>query len=133
MKLTSKTEYALLAMAELARNYNKPPMRIHDIAEQCDIPESFLEQIMLLLKNGGFVKNKRGKNGGCSLSREPAKIALADIIRLFEGALAPTESVSKYFHSDTPLSNEKKILTVMKSIRDFISNKLEKTTLADIA
>lgn len=133
MKLTSKTEYALLALTDLTRNYQKEPVHIHDIAQRSDIPQRFLEQIMLLLKRGGFVKSKRGKNGGYELARSPSKITLAHVIRFFEGALAPTESASKHFYSDTPLSHEKALVAVMRSIRDFISKKLEQTTLADIA
>ena len=54
-------------------------------------------------------------------------------MRLLDGALAPTDSVSTYFYESTPVEREKKLLKVFKEIRDFVSAKLEKTTLADVA
>ena len=57
---------------------------------------------------------------------------LASIIRLMDGALAPTESVSRYFFSPTPLQKEKKILKVFKEIRDYIAQRLEKMMLSDL-
>jgi Rrf2 family cysteine metabolism transcriptional repressor len=133
MKLTSKTEYALLALCDLTRNYLGAPVQIQDIAKRGKMPQRFLEQIMLILKRGGFVKSTRGKSGGYALARHPSKISLAQVIRYFEGALAPTESASKYFYSNTPLSHSKSLVAVMKSIRNFVSKKLESTSLSDIA
>lgn len=57
---------------------------------------------------------------------------MAEIIRVFEGALAPTESVSRYFHGSTPIQREEKLVRVFQDIRDDVSMKLEKTTLADV-
>jgi Rrf2 family transcriptional regulator, cysteine metabolism repressor len=62
----------------------------------------------------------------------PRKITLAEVIRLFDGALAPTESVSKYFYESTPIEKEKSLLKVFKNIRDYVSEKLEHTTIADV-
>jgi DNA-binding IscR family transcriptional regulator len=60
-------------------------------------------------------------------------VSLAEVIRLFDGALAPTESVSKYFYESTPVEKERNLLRVFKDIRDMVSDKLEKTTIADVA
>jgi DNA-binding IscR family transcriptional regulator len=54
-------------------------------------------------------------------------------VRLFDGALAPTESVSKYFYESTPIEKEKKLMAVFKEVRDYIAEKMERTTLADVA
>ena len=54
------------------------------------------------------------------------------MIRLFDGALAPTESVSKYFYESTPIEKEKSLVKVFKGIRDYVSETLEKTTMADV-
>ncbi|HTP11552.1 MAG TPA: hypothetical protein VMP08_25035 [Anaerolineae bacterium] len=59
-------------------------------------------------------------------------MALADIIHLFDGALAPTESVSKYFYESTPIEKEKNLVKVFKGIRDYVSETLEQTTIADV-
>jgi Rrf2 family protein len=87
----------------------------------------------MALKRAGLVKSQKGPHGGYRLGRPPSKIALAEVVRLLDGALAPTESVSTYFYVSTPVEREKKLLKVFKEIRDFVSTKLEKTTLADVA
>ena len=132
MKLTSKSEYALLAMVFLARNHGKGMISVQKIAEAQGIPPKFLEQILLILKRARFLKSMKGHDGGYSLSIPPEKVNLAQIIRLFDGALAPTESVSKYFYEPTPVEKEKGIVKVLKNIRDYVSDKLENTTLRDV-
>lgn len=132
VKLTSKCEYALLALAYLARNCGDGKLVTADeISAAQDIPRKFLEQILLVLKRGGYVKSTKGQNGGFRLARPAEKISLAEIIRLMDGALAPTESVSRYFYDSTPIEREKGLLSVFREIRDHISDKLESTFLAD--
>ena len=133
MKLTSRSEYALLALVYLARHKQDGYVSVQNIATAQDIPPKFLEQILLALKRARFLHSLKGQSGGYMLASPPEKIVLADIIRLFDGALAPTESVSKYFYEETPIQKEKSLLRVFKEIRDLVSNKLENTTLADVA
>ena len=78
------------------------------------------------------VSSIKGQHGGYRLARNPSEISLAQVIRLFDGALAPTESVSKYFYKATPLEKEQKMIDVLREVRDFIAQKLETTTLADL-
>ena len=66
------------------------------------------------------------------LAKAPNKITLAEIVRLMDGALAPVESVSKYFYEQTPISKNKPLITVFREIRDYVSKKLESTTFADL-
>jgi Rrf2 family protein len=73
-----------------------------------------------------------GQHGGYRLARPARQISIAEVIRLFEGALAPTESVSKYFYESTPIEKERKLLKLFKGIRDYVSERLEHTTLADV-
>lgn len=133
MRLTSRSEYALLALVHLARNESQGFIPVQAIAAAQGIPPKFLEQILLTLKLGKYVRSLRGKSGGYCLARRADRITLAEIIRLFDGALAPTESVSKYFYESTPIESEKNLLRVFKEIRDFVSARLEKTTLADVS
>ena len=132
MKMTSKSEYALLSLLFLARQDNDAFVTVAHIAAQQNIPPKFLEQILLVLKRGGFVRSSKGQGGGYRIAKPPTQISLAEIIRFFDGALAPTESVSKYFYEPTPIEKEQKLTNVFRDIRDFISNKLEQTTLADV-
>jgi Rrf2 family transcriptional regulator, cysteine metabolism repressor len=133
VKLTRRSEYALLALIHLARTGGEGYMSVAAVAEAQGLPPKFLEQLLMALKRGGLVKSQKGPHGGYRLARPPAKISLAEVIRLLDGALAPTESVSTYFYESTPVEREKRLLKVFKDIRDFVSTRLEKTTLADVA
>lgn len=133
MRLSVKSEYAFLALILLAEHYESNQLiSIAEIARQRDIPKKYLEQILLILKRAGFVKSYKGAVGGYKLGRKPEQIHAAEIIRLMDGALAPVESVSKYFYEPTPIEKSKKLLAVFKQIRDYISKTLEKVTLADL-
>lgn len=132
MKLTTRSEYALLALIHLARHEGEAYVPVAVIAEAQGIPHRFLEQLLLVLKRGRLVKSQKGQRGGYRLGRAPEKISLAEVIRLLDGALAPTESVSTYFYEPTPVEREKRLLRVFQEVRDLVSRKLEKTTLADV-
>ena len=132
MKLTTKSEYSLLALVYIARHQQDGYIRLEDICKKYTIPKKYLEQMLTVLKGSRYIRTKRGLSGGYQLCKPAQKITLAEIIRLMDGALAPTESVSEYFFTHTPIEQEKKIVQVMKNIRDYISKKLEKVTLADL-
>ena len=132
MKLTSKSEYALLALIYLARCKADSFVPVHEIATAQGIPPKFLEQILLILKRAKYLRSLRGQSGGYSLAKPAEQIHLAEIIRLFDGALAPTESVSSYFYESTPIEKEQSLMALFRDIRDYISGKLESTTLADV-
>lgn len=132
MKLTARSEYALLALVYLARHRTEGNVTIETIAQAQGIPPKFLEQLLLALKRAHFLRSTKGQHGGYQLAKEPAEITLAEVIRLFDGALAPTESVSENFYESTPIEKEKRLTGVFKDIRDFTSRKLEMTTIADV-
>jgi Rrf2 family protein len=132
VRLTSKSEYALLALVYLARHADEGFLSVHSIAAAQEIPRKFLEQILLILKRGRYVRSQKGQHGGYCLARAPERIHLAEVIRLIDGALAPTESASKYFYESTPVEKEKKLLRLFREIRNYLSNKLEGTSLADV-
>jgi Rrf2 family protein len=133
MRLTAKSEYALLALVHLARHDEEGFLSVQEIAEAQEIPPRFLEQIFLTLKRARYVRSLKGPRGGFQLARPARKITLAEVIRLIDGALAPTESASKYFYESTPIEKETRLLRVFKDIRDYVSNRLEKTTIADVS
>ncbi|UCG34704.1 MAG: Rrf2 family transcriptional regulator [Candidatus Omnitrophota bacterium] len=132
MKLTTKTEYLLLALIYIARQEKEHFIKIKDICTVYDIPKKYLEQLFLTLKHNRYIKTKRGANGGYKLARPANKISVSEIARLMDGALAPIEAVSKHFYSQTPLEKEKKIIKVLQEIRDYIANRLEKLKLSDL-
>ena len=130
MKLSTKSEYACLALIDLAEDYLMDRLcTIADIAERKEIPKKYLEQILIILKRGGYVRSYKGSQGGYKLAK---KINVAEIIRLMDGALAPVESVSKYFYEKTPIEKSEKLIDVFKQIRDYVSHTLENVTFADL-
>jgi Rrf2 family cysteine metabolism transcriptional repressor len=132
MRLTTKSEYSLLALIYIVRQGKNAYVKIEDICKEYDISKKYLEYLLTVLKQNRYVKTKRGARGGYALARPASKISVAQIIRLMDGALAPTESVSMYFFSETPLMREKKVMAVFKDIRDYASMKLEKLRLSDL-
>lgn len=116
----------------MARIRNDGYVKIEEICKKYDISKKYLEQLFLSLKQAKYLKAKRGTSGGYKLAVAPQKISVAEIIRLMDGALAPTLGVSKYFFEHTPLEKEKKIIGVFKEIRDYISNKVERLKISDL-
>lgn len=86
MELSCKSEYAILALLELAIHHQSgEPLQIRQIAAQQNIPDRYLEQLLATLKRGGLVKSQRGAKGGYLLAREPWKITLFEILSCLEG------------------------------------------------
>jgi len=97
MRITYKGDYAINTILDLALHYNKGLATINDLAKRSDIPIKFLEQVLLDLKRGGFVKSKRGKIGGYLLAKHPAQIKLGDVIRFIDGPIEPIACVEKRY------------------------------------
>src|SRR6202034_22398 len=89
MKVSQKGLYALQALMVLTRRYTQGAIRIRDIAYEENLPEKFLELILLELKNARIVESVRGAKGGDQLRRDPSDIRLSGIMRLIDGPLAP--------------------------------------------
>ena len=87
MRISRKAEYALRALASLAKE--RRWWGIHELSERENIPVKFLEQILLALRHAGMLASKRGVGGGYTLLRAPDEITIAEIIRTFDGPLAP--------------------------------------------
>ncbi len=132
MKLTNRTEYALLALLALARHYGKGLLSGDEIVAQQGVPKRFLQQILFALKRGGFVRSVKGQDGGYELAKPPKDIVIADVVRFFEGALAPSRSVSKNFYEPSPIERERCLVRLFGAIRDEVARILERTTLEDV-
>jgi Rrf2 family protein len=133
--LSKKTRYALMALTKLSREYGKGAILISDIAKAEKIPQRFLENILLELKNLGFLGSKLGKNGGYFLLKSPEDISLADIIRYFEGTIALVYCVSEKAYQPCEFCKNEdscKLKSVFKTIRDNTFNILQETSIADI-
>jgi Rrf2 family transcriptional regulator, cysteine metabolism repressor len=132
VKLTNRSEYALLALVYLARQKPDAYVGGAEIAEAQNIPPKFLQQILLVLKRARYVQSYKGQQGGYRLARPAKDISIADVVRLLDGALAPTESVSRYFYEPTPLEKEKKLIDMFQRIRDVVAATMESTSIEDV-
>jgi Rrf2 family transcriptional regulator, cysteine metabolism repressor len=91
MKLSTKGEYGLLAIIDLALHAGRGPVQSFQIAERQDIPKQYLDQLLLILKKAGLIESSRGRQGGYQLARPAPEITLLDIITALEG---PIENVN---------------------------------------
>lgn len=133
MKISQKGLYALQAMMMLARHHNQGAIRIRDIAYEEELPEKFLELILLELKNARLVESVRGAKGGYQLRRSPADIHLSEIIRLIDGPLAPfgdAEQLRSLIDRD---AEHRALYQVFLDVRDAAAKILDSTSLANIA
>lgn len=131
MELSLKSEYAILAMLELADNYAiAQPLQIRQIANQQSIPDRYLEQLLATLKRQGLVKSQRGSKGGYILAREPREISILEIIRGIEG----NDPISEQKNGKP--TNESASLSVIrevwKSSQIAAANVLASCTLKDL-
>ena len=131
MKITKKGEYAMRALVDLASNYRKGMRQIQDIVREEAIPEKFLEQILIMLKNAGFIQSKRGLGGGYFLNKPPDKISLGEVIRVVDGPIGPLSCVDK---RDGNCSKEVVcgIRSVMLDVNNAMAEILDRVTLADV-
>ncbi len=135
MRLSKRGEYGLRAMIILAAaQKNSPPgmMQIKEISQRDRIPAKFLEQILLALKNAGFLHSKMGVGGGYYLSKASNQISLGQIVRVLDGPLAPINCVSQMAYEPCGCPDENKcgLRMVMSDVRDAIADILDGTTLA---
>ncbi|MCU0444775.1 MAG: Rrf2 family transcriptional regulator [Microscillaceae bacterium] len=133
--LSKKTKYALNALVYLAKHANKEPILISEIAEKEHIPKKFLEAILLDLKNAGMLNSKKGKGGGYYLLRPPEEVNLADVIRLFDGAIGLLPCVThKYYERCDECQNENicGIRDVFQEVRNQTVKILKDNTLQDL-
>ena len=133
--LSQKARYALRALEGLAREHGRGPVLIAGLAREEELPKKFLEVILLELKNHGILRSKRGRGGGYSLNRPPEEITLGQVVRLFDGPLAPLPCASESnFQPCAECTDASTCATraVMKEVRDAIAQVLDKTTLSDL-
>jgi Rrf2 family protein len=133
--LSKKTRYAMLALTNLASKYGDGAIQISDIAKMENIPQRFLESILLELKKMGILGSKLGKAGGYYLIKSPDEVSLLDVIRHFEGTIALMYCVSEKAYQPCEfckIEETCKIRSVFKKIRDNTYDILQDATLASL-
>jgi Rrf2 family protein len=132
LKISQKGLYALQAIMTLGRRYGVETVKIRDIATESDLPEKFLELILLELKNARIVESVRGAKGGYRLRRAPEEIKLSEIIRLVDGPLAPFGDADQLRSLITTDPDHRALYSVFLEVRDAAAKILESTSVADI-
>jgi Rrf2 family protein len=133
--LSKRSKYAIKALLALADHERGEPVRIADLAQEEQIPPKFLELILLGLKNQGILRSRKGKGGGYLLARDPAEIYLGQIVRMFDGPLAPVPCASQTAYvacADCPNEAVCGVHLAMKAVRDATAKVLDGTSIASL-
>ena len=132
MILSKKTQYAMLALTRLAKEYGNGAILISEIAKSENIPQRFLENILQEMKKLGIVGSRLGKSGGYYLLRDPREIKLVTVVRHFEGTIAMMYCISEKAYQPCEFCRDEEsceIRKVFKKIRDNTYDVLENTSL----
>jgi Rrf2 family transcriptional regulator, cysteine metabolism repressor len=130
MKLSTKTRYGLRAVIEIARKYRNGPAKRREIAAVQDLSDSYLENILIMLKNQRLIETTRGANGGYVLCRKPSAITVLEIVNALEGPPDLVECVGS--PSSCKKSSKCAAYTVWKSLTESWISVLGSVTLQDL-
>jgi len=133
MKLSTRGEYASLAILDITLAQDGGPVKIREIGARQGIPRKYLENILLTLQRSGIVRSKRGAHGGYYLARPAGAITVGEVIRAMDGPLAPIGCVSVSAYEQCPREGTCGLKWVWQEVRDSISDILDHTTFADVA
>lgn len=133
MRVSKKTDYALRALFTLVEHHGGAPIPIRELARRNDVPKRFLEQIMLALKAQGWVDSTAGIRGGYFLAKSPDKITLGQVVRHFDGILAPIDCVSVMGYQRCSQEPVCRFRRVFFDARNYVANLMDRATLAEVA
>ena len=133
MRVSKKTDYALRALFTLVEHHGGAPIPIRELARRNDVPKRFLEQIMLGLKSQGWVDSTAGIRGGYRLARNPTKITMGEVVRYFDGILAPIDCVSVTGYQRCSQESVCRFRRVFFDVRNYVANLMDAATLAEVA
>ena len=132
MKVSHRGLYALKALVHLAEAYDHGLVPAHSIAEEEDIPEKFLEGILLALKNARVVSSERGRDGGYRLRRPPQEVYIGDVVRLIDGPLAPFGDVVELHRLVRTAPRHAGLFELFLEVRNAAAGIVDRTSLADL-
>ncbi len=131
MRISSKGEYGLRALFDLAQRYGEGPVQSEAIATRQGIPVNYLNQLLIALRKAGLIDSLRGPQGGHMLARPPEQISLLDIVVALEGPLLPGDATRDDLAPTQP-EDEEIIAAVWMDIRSVIEKHLRGKTLEDL-
>jgi Rrf2 family protein len=133
MRVSKKTDYALRALFTLVDHFGGAPIPIRELARRNDVPKRFLEQIMLELKAKGWVDSVAGARGGYLLGKKPEMITMGEVVRYFDGILAPIECVSITGYKRCSQEPVCRFRRVFFDAREYVARLMDRATLAEVA
>lgn len=133
MKISKRTDYALRALFTLVEHYGHGPIPIRELARRNDVPKRFLEHILLDLKSQGWVKSVAGIRGGYVLAKHPTKVSMGEIVRHFDGIIAPIECVSVSGYERCTQEAICRFRRVFLDARNYVTELMDQATLAEVA
>lgn len=133
MRVSRKTDYALRALFTLVDHYGGAPIPIRELARRNDAPKRFLEQIMLALKAQGWVDSTAGIRGGYFLAKSPGKITMGEVVRHFDGILAPIDCVSVTGYKRCSQEAVCRFRRVFLDARNYVACVMDRASLAEVA
>ena len=134
--LSKKTKYGLKALTFIARSEGDTPVQVGEIAKGENIPQKFLESILLTLRKSGILGSKKGKLGGYYLRNAPSEILMTEVMRVLEGPIAMVPCVSLNFYEkcdDCPDEQACSVHKLMIQVRDSTLDVFKNTTLEDLS
>jgi Rrf2 family cysteine metabolism transcriptional repressor len=133
MKISTRAEYGLRAMLDLADRYREDPVTLRSIATRQGISESYLEQLMAVLKKAGLVTSIRGAQGGYALADEPDQIKISTIFTVLEGPIAPVDCIREHKSANECRNSQKCAVQLLwLKLSQSMAAVLDSTTLADL-
>ncbi len=134
LRLTRKTDYALVALARLAEHAGPEPMSARELAEGIHAPRALLTAVLKQLQHAGLVSSRRGVHGGYALSRAPEAINMLEVIAAVEGPVQLTLCCGDEHDDEVPCSIEAhcQIGTQVQRLNQRLNAFLEETFLADL-
>jgi Rrf2 family protein len=133
MRVSKKTDYALRTLFTLVEHHGGAPIPIRELARRNEVPKRFLEQIMLALKSQGWVTSTAGLRGGYVLAKNPSKITLGEVVRHFDGILAPIDCVSVTGYKRCSQEPVCRFRRVFFDARNYVAGLMDRSTLAEVA
>jgi len=132
MKLSMKTDYALRVLFTLVEHHGGGPIPIRELARRNDVPKRFLEHIMLEMKAKGWVDSTAGKYGGYLLAKSPEKITMGEVVRHFDGVLAPIGCVSVAHYRRCSQESVCRFRRILLDARNYVARLMDRATLTAV-
>jgi Rrf2 family cysteine metabolism transcriptional repressor len=133
VSFSTKGEYGVRLMAQLASRHGTGPASLTEIAAQEDLPRAYLEQLVISLRDADLVRSTRGAHGGYELARPPEQIGMGEVLRALEGPIAPMICVTDDpNHVTCQRAGFCTVNFMWVRVRDAISGALDSMTLADL-